>query len=127
VNSGLTEVAITDMTIIALIAHWPICGVKVYVELPVVPVLIIEGYQVPDIPFTELPGKLLSEAPWQIVVAKLNTALIKGSTTVRGNIIIVPHCPGLGVNVYINVPIFAVFTTGDQTPIIPLFDVVGSP
>ena len=38
-----------------------------------------------------------------------------------------PHCPALGVNVYVVVPIVDVLiTTGFQVPVMPLFDVVGN-
>jgi hypothetical protein len=41
---------------VVVVAHCPMFGVKVYVVVPMLVVLIVEGLQVPGIAFVELPG-----------------------------------------------------------------------
>ena len=52
---GLTPGEFTLTVIVAVVAHNPVVGVKVYV---VVTVLFIAGDQVPVTPFVEVVGKL---------------------------------------------------------------------
>jgi hypothetical protein len=40
----------------AVVAHWPAAGVKVYVVVPAVAVLMVAGFHVPVIPFVEVVG-----------------------------------------------------------------------
>ena len=50
--------AITVMFIVVAIASWPLSGEKVKVVVPVAEVFIIEGDQVPVMPFNEVVGKV---------------------------------------------------------------------
>ena len=56
VNTGVTSGSVT-IAIVAVVAHWPADGVKVYVTVPGVAVLIVAGLQVPVMPFVEVPGR----------------------------------------------------------------------
>jgi hypothetical protein len=55
VNVGVIE-AVTTISIVSFTAHCPATGVKMYLEVPAVEVLIIPGFQVPCIPFAEVSG-----------------------------------------------------------------------
>lgn len=46
-------------------AHWPASGVKVYVTVPTMAVLIEDGLQVPVIPLFEIVGKVAGVSPVQ--------------------------------------------------------------
>ena len=39
---------------VAVVAHWPAAGVKVYVVVPTVAVLIVAGLHVPVMPLTDV-------------------------------------------------------------------------
>ena len=54
-NVGVTWVLITT-SIVVTAPHWPAFGVKVYVVVPLVDVLIIAGFQVPVIPLFDVVG-----------------------------------------------------------------------
>ena len=41
---------------VIVLPHWPAVGVKVYVWVPIVAVLIVAGLQIPVIPFVEVIG-----------------------------------------------------------------------
>jgi hypothetical protein len=43
--------------IVAVEAHCPTLGVKVYVDVPLVVVLIVDGDQVPEMLFADVPCK----------------------------------------------------------------------
>jgi len=45
------------MAIVAVAPHWPEVGVKVYVVVPTVEVLIVAGFQVPVTPFPDVVGR----------------------------------------------------------------------
>ena len=49
--------------------------------------------------------------------------MISGLTVIV-NVTVVAHCPASGVNVYVVVDVL--FNAGDQVPVIPLLEVVGS-
>jgi hypothetical protein len=53
---GTIDGAVTVKLIVVFIAHCPIAGVKVYVDVPTVAVLTTAGLQVPVIPFNEVVG-----------------------------------------------------------------------
>jgi hypothetical protein len=44
--------------------------------------------------------------------------------TVMVNVVVVAHCPAVGVKVYVVVAVL--LSAGDHVPVIPLFDVVGN-
>jgi hypothetical protein len=64
VNVGVIE-AVTTIFIVSLTAHCPAAGVKMYLSVPAVEVLIIPGFQVPCIPFVEVSGKAGAVLFWQ--------------------------------------------------------------
>ena len=87
----------TVIVIVAVEAHWPFVGVKVYV---VVEVLIKAGDHVPVIAgvFVELIGSGLNVEPEQIGATWLKVGVVSGFTV----IVIVAfeaHCPAVAVNV----------------------------
>ena len=83
--------------------------------------LLIAGAQVPEIPLVELVGNALIVFPIQ-----------NGPTCVKDGrigrlieiliICVVPHCPAVGVKVYVVVAVL--LTGGFQLPAIPLVEVV---
>ena len=80
---------------VVVVAHWPAVGVNVYV---VVAVLFSAGAQVPVIPLLEVVGKAASVAPEQIGATALKVGVILGLTVIV-NVVVVAHCPAIGVNV----------------------------
>ena len=54
-NVGVTLLE-TTMLIVAVVPHCPVAGVKVYVVVPTVAVLIVAGLQVPVMLLLELVG-----------------------------------------------------------------------
>ena len=44
--------------IVAVVAHWPAAGVKVYNGVPTLLVFIVAGDHVPVIPFIDVSGKV---------------------------------------------------------------------
>ena len=83
---------------IVVVAHCADVGVNVYV--PEFWLLTVEGFHVPVTPFVDVVGKVGTVPPAQIVkpVPKLNVGVILG-LTVTVNVVVVKHCPALGVNV----------------------------
>ena len=71
---------------------------KVYVPLAVL--LTVDGFQVPVIPLVDVPGKVGTEPPLQILneVPKLNVGVMFG-LTVTVNVVVVAHSPAVGVKV----------------------------
>ncbi len=65
------------IVIVAVVAHWPAVGVKVYA---VVAVLFIVGDQVPVTPLFEVVDKADKIAPEQIGATWLNVGVIAGFT-----------------------------------------------
>ena len=85
--------------------------------------LTTAGDQVPVIPLSDVDGNTGAAVPEQIgaITAKVG---VKVGVIVT-SIVVVAHWPASGVNVY--VPLMVLFTTaGDQVPVIPLSDIVGS-
>ena len=74
----------------------------------------------------DVVGKIGTVPPEHIinVVPKLNVGVTFG-VTVTVNVVVVAHCPAVGVNVY--TPLAVLLTTdGLHVPVIPLVDVVGN-
>ena len=85
---------------VAVVAHGPASGVKIYV--PEFWLSTTEGFHVPVIPFVEVFDKVGTVPPAQIVsdVPKLNAGTIFG-VTVTVNVAVVAHCPAVGVKIYV--------------------------
>jgi len=86
--------------------------------------LTTAGDQVPVIPLSDVDGNTGAAVPEQIgaITAKVG---VKVGVIVTSIVVVVAHWPASGVNVY--VPLTVLFTTaGDQVPVIPLSDIVGS-
>jgi hypothetical protein len=65
----------------------------------------------------------VNEPPAQIVSICVNVGLTEG-VTLTVMVVVEAHCPAVGVNVYVVVAVL--FIAGVQTPVMLLFDVVGS-
>jgi len=117
-NVGVTF-GLTVMVKVVVVAHCPAFGVKVYV---VVAVLLSAGAQVPVIPLVDVVGKADKAAPEQIGATAAKVGVTFGFT-VMVKVVVVAHCPAVGVKVYVVVAVL--FKAGVQVPIIPLVDVVG--
>ena len=85
---------------VAVVAHCPAVGVKVYV--PEFWLSTIEGFHVPFIPLEDVVGNVGTIPPAQIVseVPKLNVGVIFG-LTVTVKLVGFVHCPAFGVKVYV--------------------------
>ena len=81
------------------------------------------GDQVPVIPLSDVVGKADSDCPAQIGATWVKVGVVDGLTVIV-SCLIVAHCPALGVKVYVWV--WVLLSGGDQVPVIPLSDVVGS-
>ena len=86
-------------------------------------VLSSAGVHVPVIPLLEVVGSAVSVAPEQMGATDVNVGVMFGFT-VMVKVVVVAHCPAVGVKVYVVVAVL--FNTGAQVPAIPLLDVVGS-
>ena len=107
------------MVIVAVVAHNPVVGVKVY---KVVAELFKAGDQVPVMPLLDVVGKETNVEPEQIGATCVNNGVTFG-LTVMVMVAVVAHKPAVGINVY-NV-VVALFNAGDQVPVMPLVEVVG--
>jgi hypothetical protein len=119
VNVGVM-LELTTIVIVAVVAHCPAVGVKVYV---VVVVLSKAGAQVPVIPLFEVVDSGASVAPEHIGPTAVNVGVMLELTTIV-SVAVVAHCPVVGVNVY--VVVVALSNAGDQLPVMPLLEVVGN-
>ena len=81
------------------------------------------GDQVPVNPLVDVVGNGANTAPEQIGATALNVGVMFGFT-VMVKVAVVAHCPAVGVNVYVVVAVL--FNAGDQVPVNPLVEVVGS-
>ena len=83
---------------VAVVAHGPAFGVKIYV--PEVWLSTTDGFHVPVIPFEDVFGKVGTVPPAQIVseLPKLNVGTIFG-VTVTVNVAVVAHCGAVGVKI----------------------------
>ena len=111
---------LTVIVKVAVVAHCPAAGVKVYV---VVAVLLSAGVQVPVIPLLEVVESGVRVAPEQIGAITLNVGAIFGLTVIV-KVAVVAHCPAVGVKVYVVVAVL--LSAGAQVPVIPLLEVVGN-
>ena len=87
-----------------------------------VAVLFKAGDHVPLIPLLETVGKGVMAAPEQTAATALNVGVTLGFTVIV-KVVVVAHCPGVGIKVYKVVAVL--FKAGDQVPTIPLLEVVG--
>ena len=110
---------------VAVEAHCPALGVNVYVVVPAVLVLIVEGLQVPLMEFVEVSGKDGATAFWHKGPIAANAGVTCG-VTVTFKVVVVAHCPALGVNVYVVVPAALVLIVdGLQVPLMEFVEVSG--
>ena len=86
---------LTTIVKVAVVAHCPAVGVNVYV---VVAVLFSAGAHVPVMPSLDVRGNAASVAPEQIGATAVNVGVTFG-VTVMSNVVVVAHCPAVGVNV----------------------------
>ena len=80
------------------------------------------GAQAPVIPLLEVVGRADNVAPEQIGATDVNVGVMFGFTTIV-SVVVVAHCPAVGVNVYVVVAVL--FSAGAHVPVMPLLEVVG--
>ena len=73
-------------------------------------------------PLLEVVGSADKVAPEQIGATAVNVGVTFGLTVIV-KVVVVAHCPAVGVNVYVVVAVLS--KAGDQDPVIPLVEVVG--
>ena len=76
----------------------------------------------PVMPFNEVVGKAAKTPPEQIAATGLNVGVTFGLTLIV-NVVVVAHCPAVGVNVYVVVVVL--FNAGLHAPVIPFKELVG--
>jgi len=81
------------------------------------------GDHVPLIPFVEVVGSAANAAPEQIGATCVNAGVMLEFTAIT-IVLVVAHCPGFGVKVYVVVAVL--FSAGDQVPVMPFVEVIGS-
>ena len=88
-------------------------------------VLFSAGDQVPviGIALVEDVGNAANVAPEQIGATALNVGVTLGLTVIV-NVVVVAHCPTVGVKVYVVVAVLS--KAGAHVPVIPLLEVVGN-
>jgi hypothetical protein len=74
-------------------------------------------------PLVEVVGNADKVAPEQIGATAVNVGVIFGLTVIV-NVVVVAHCPAVGVKVYVVVAVL--LSAGDHEPVMPLFEVVGN-
>jgi hypothetical protein len=94
VNVGVT-LGLTVIVKVAVVAHCPAVGVKVYV---VVVVLSKAGAQLPVMLLLEVVGSGDRVAPEHIGATAVNVGVMLEFTTIV-IVAVVAHCPAVGVNV----------------------------
>jgi hypothetical protein len=92
---GVT-IGLTVTVSVAVVAHWPAVGVKVYVVVAVL--LTVAGVQVPVMPLVDVVGNIGAAEPAQIAGtgSKMGTIF---ALTVTVSVVVVAHCPDAGVKV----------------------------
>jgi hypothetical protein len=70
--------------------------VKVYVVVPTVEVLIVDGFQVPLILLFDVVGNACAEDPWQNGPSCVNVG-VAIPEMITSIVVVVPHCPADGV------------------------------
>jgi hypothetical protein len=103
--------------------------VKVYVCIPTVEVLIVDGDHVPMIggELVELVGKVPGVSFWQYGPNCVNVG-VTGAVMVMIMVVVVAHCPAAGVKVYVCIPtVDVLIVDGDHVPVIGgvLLELVG--
>ena len=88
----------TTMFILAVEAHCPKSGVKLYTEVPMIAVLMVKGFHVPVIPFADAAGKGGATEFWQRVPIGLKTGVML-LVTVMSIVTGTAHWPAYGVKV----------------------------
>ena len=125
VNIGVCRVVMV-ISIVVVVPHWPAFGVKVYVVVPSVDVLMVAGFHVPAIPLLDVVGRAGAVAFWQSGPICMNVGVTCDVITIF-IVVTAAHCPALGVKVYVVVPIVDVLiVAGFHVPVMPLLDVVGN-
>lgn len=125
VNVGVSRVVMV-ISIVVVLPHWPAFGVKVYVVVPSVDVLMVAGFHVPVIPLLEIVGNAGAVAFWHNSAICVNVGVICDVITIF-IVVTAAHCPALGVKVYVVAPVVDVLiAAGLQLPVMPLLDVVGN-
>ena len=79
-----------------VVAHCPTAGVKVYVVVPRLEVLIVAGLQVPVMPLVEVVANTGAALFRQSAPIVLNVGVTLG-VTVTSRVVVVAHCPTAGV------------------------------
>src|SRR6478672_12490108 len=90
--------AFTKISIVAGIPHDPAEGVNVYIELPVVAVLMVKGFHVPVILLFDVVGSDGAADPWHSGPICVNVGVTWFEIT-TSIVVVEPHCPAEGVNV----------------------------
>ena len=93
-KAGVT-LGFTVMVLVAVVAHCPAVGVKVYV---VVAVLFSAGDHVPVMPLVDVVGRAANVVPEHIGATAANAGVTFGFT-VMVSVAVVAHCPAVGVKV----------------------------
>ena len=89
----------------------------------VVAVLFNAGDQLPVILLLDVVGNAVKASPEHMGDTAVKAGVVLGFT-VMVNVVVLAHCPAVGVNVYVVVAVL--FNAGDQVPVIPLLEVVGN-
>ena len=84
--------------------------------------MLSAGAHVPEIPLFDVVGNAVRVAPAQIGETAVKVGVTCG-LTVMVKVVVVAHCPALGIKVYVVVA--ELLSAGAHVPEIPLFDVVG--
>jgi hypothetical protein len=123
-NSGVTG-AVISISNVAILAHSPLSGVKVYVAIPEVTVEIVAGLQVPLIPLVEVAGRTGPILFWHNGPMAVNNGVTGGVISIS-NVVVLAHSPLSGVNVYVDGPAVTVeMVAGLHVPLIPLVEAAG--
>ena len=113
-------------TVIVMVeAHCPSSGVNVYCLLPVDIVFMVDGSQIPRMPFDDVCGRTGGVLPWHSgpIWSNVGVMLFVISTVIVTE---EAHCPSSGVNVYCRLPVDEVLMVdGSQVPRMPLLDISG--
>ena len=119
------DAVVITISIVAVVAHWPAVGVKVYVVVPTVAVLTVAGLHVPVMVLVDVVGKagavvFCTNGP---TCAK---AGVTGAVITTSIVVVEAPCPAVGVKVYVVVPTVAVLmVAGLHVPVKLFVDVVG--
>ena len=86
--------------------------------------LLRAGDQVPVIPLLEVVGNGANVSPMHMGATAVNVGTVVAGFSVIISVAVVAHCPEFGVKVYVVVA--ELLGAGDQVPVIPLLEVIGS-